>query len=98
MDQYCHWWLAGYCAWAWSCRKKYFAVLRTDGFSFYPDFIIQFKDGTIGILETKKDMTAKRGLILTESKIRRLIKYYHNTGRLPLDWKYTREGAKLLVS
>jgi type III restriction enzyme len=38
---------------------KYFAVLRTDGFTFYPDFIIQFKDGTMGILDTKSGMTAK---------------------------------------
>lgn len=38
---------------------KYFAVLRTDGYTFYPDFIIQFKDGTIGIFDTKSGMTAK---------------------------------------
>lgn len=38
---------------------KYFAVQRTDGPAFYPDFIIQFKDGSIGIIETKKDWTAK---------------------------------------
>lgn len=37
---------------------KYFAVQRTDGPAFYPDFIIQFKDGSIGIIETKKDWTA----------------------------------------
>lgn len=39
--------------------KKYFAVLRTDGYTFYPDFIVQFKDGSIGILDTKSGMTAK---------------------------------------
>ncbi len=26
---------------------KYFAVLRTDGFTFYPDFLVQFKDDSI---------------------------------------------------
>jgi type III restriction enzyme len=38
---------------------KYFAVLRTDGFTFYPDFMIQLKDGSIVILDTKSGMTAK---------------------------------------
>ena len=38
---------------------KYFAVLRTDGYTFYPDFIIQFKDGSIGILDTKSGRTAE---------------------------------------
>ena len=33
--------------------------MRTDGFTFYPDFMIQFKDGSIGILDTKSGMTAK---------------------------------------
>lgn len=45
----------------------------------------------------KKDQTAKRGLILVESKIRRLVKYYKKSGRLPKDWKYSREQAKLLI-
>lgn len=38
---------------------KYFAVLRIDRQSFYPDFIIQFKDGKIGIFDTKSGMTAE---------------------------------------
>ncbi len=38
---------------------KYFGILRTDSFTFYPDFIIQFKESSIGILETKGGMTAK---------------------------------------
>lgn len=40
---------------------KYFAVLRTDGGSFYPDFLVQFKDGSVGIFDTKKDRTAATG-------------------------------------
>ena len=39
---------------------KYFAVLRTDEGAFYPDFIVKFKDDTIGIFDTKKDRTAKK--------------------------------------
>lgn len=45
----------------------------------------------------KKDMTAFRGLQLTESKIGRLVKYYKNTGKLPKEWSYDRSKAKLLI-
>src|SRR3989344_4539364 len=38
----------------------------------------------------KKDMSGKRGLQLTESKLGRLTKYYKRTGRIPQDWKYDR--------
>ena len=47
--------------------------------------------------KNKKDSTSKRGLELLESKIRRLVKYYRRTGRLPEKWKYDPEKAKLLV-
>src|SRR3989344_1794402 len=46
----------------------------------------------------KKDMPARRGLLLTESKINRLVKYYKREGALGKDWVYNREQAKLLVS
>ncbi len=35
-----------------------------------------------------KDYSNKRGLILTESMIYRLTKYYKKKGRLPRDWHY----------
>ena len=44
-----------------------------------------------------KDMTAKRGLMLTESKIKRLTKYYKATGKLPLTWKYDPDKIRLVV-
>jgi small subunit ribosomal protein S15 len=44
-----------------------------------------------------KDKSSKRGLQLTESKIRRLIKYYKRTKRIPQDWTYSLKTAKLLV-
>jgi small subunit ribosomal protein S15 len=47
--------------------------------------------------KNKKDMSAKRGLQLTESKIKRLSKYYKKAGILSEDWKYDREKAKLIV-
>lgn len=36
-----------------------------------------------------KDMFSKRGLILLESRIHRLVKYYKREGILPADWKYS---------
>lgn len=44
-----------------------------------------------------KDMTAKRGLQLTESKIKRLADYYKDSKRLSMDWKYDPERIKLYV-
>ena len=44
----------------------------------------------------KKDLHNKRNLQLTESKIRRLTKYYHGKNRLPDGWKYSPETAKLM--
>ena len=44
----------------------------------------------------KKDYKSKRDLQLAESKIRRLTKYYHNQDRLPKEWKYSLEQAKLM--
>lgn len=43
-----------------------------------------------------KDFKTKRSLSLTESKIRRLMKYYHREKRLPEGWKYSLEQAKLM--
>ncbi len=48
--------------------------------------------------EHPKDYHAKKGLIDLESKIHRLVKYYKRVGKLPPDWKYDPERAKLLVS
>lgn len=44
----------------------------------------------------KKDLKNVRNLQLTESKIRRLTNYYHSQNRLPKDWKYSLEQAKLM--
>ena len=45
----------------------------------------------------RKDFTVKRGQQITESKIKKLAKYYINTKVLPADWKYDRAKAKLLI-
>lgn len=43
------------------------------------------------------DYTSKRGLELTESKIRRLAKFHIRNKGLPVGWTYDLEKAKLLV-
>lgn len=45
----------------------------------------------------KQDMVAMRGLQLTESSIRRLIKYYKKIKKLPTEWKYDSKSISLLV-
>ena len=47
--------------------------------------------------ENKGDMTAKRGLQLTESKINRLVKYYKSIGRVRADWKYSLSQATFYI-
>ena len=43
----------------------------------------------------KHDEVGRRGMNLTEAKIRRLGKYYKKKGVLPVDWKYDKSKAKL---
>lgn len=47
--------------------------------------------------KNKKDFTAKHGYTLCVSKINRLVKYYRKKKKLPKDWKFTAETARLLV-
>ena len=44
-----------------------------------------------------KDEVAKKGLLLTESKVRRLVKYYKRTNKLPESWNYDPKQVNLLV-
>lgn len=45
----------------------------------------------------KKDKNNRRGLQLMESKIQRLVKYYRGSGKLPADYRYDPEKARLEV-
>ncbi len=47
--------------------------------------------------DNPKDMPVRRGLMLTESKIRRLTKYYKRNEVLPQDWAYSAEKAKMIA-
>lgn len=59
---------------------KYFGILRADEQAFYPDFIIQLKDDTIWILETKSGMTAKDASERAEA-LQKYIKNQNKKGR-----------------
>lgn len=50
------------------------------------------------IKDNHKDVHNKRSLQNTESKIRRLVKYYQSTKVLPADWKYKPETAEMLLT
>ena len=45
----------------------------------------------------KQDQVAKRSITLTESKIKRLVKYYKRTGVLSEEWKYNPKRVNLLI-
>ena len=47
--------------------------------------------------KNRQDQTAKRGLLLTSSKVRRLTKYYQKSKRLPKDWKLDMNKLKMYV-
>ncbi len=47
--------------------------------------------------ENRHDMSAKRGMQLTESKIKRLVKYYKKSGKLDADWKFDPSSMSIYV-
>lgn len=49
------------------------------------------------IEKNAKDESTIRGLVLTESKIKRLVKYYKRVGKLPEGWKYEPDRIKMYL-
>ncbi|MBW2969972.1 30S ribosomal protein S15 [Candidatus Woesearchaeota archaeon] len=47
--------------------------------------------------KNRQDMTAIRGLQFTESKIKRLVKYYKETGKIADEWKYDPKSIKIYI-
>ncbi len=47
--------------------------------------------------ENKQDNTAKRGLTLTESKIKSLVKYYKSINKLPEEWEFDPSKIRLYI-
>lgn len=47
--------------------------------------------------ENPKDLQNRRGLELIEAKIRRLVRYYKRTGKIPKGWEYSAKMVELQV-
>lgn len=82
--------------------KKVTKILEDNGIvPKYPEDLLNLIKKAVKIRkhleENKKDYHSKRGLELTESKIKRLVKYYRGTKKLPKDWRYDPEQAVLIV-
>ena len=74
---------------------------RNDEFGDYPEDLMNLIRRAVNIrdhmAENPKDLHSKRGLIIVESRIRRLGKYYVRDGQLPEGWRYDPTQAALLV-
>lgn len=82
--------------------KTITAILEESGTKMgYPDDLLSLIRKAVRVANhlkvNKGDGTNTTKLIHIESKIKRLVKYYRRTGRLPATWVYTREQAALLV-
>lgn len=66
-----------------------------------PDDVIALIRRLIGVRQhlekNTHDYSAKRGLILTMSKINRLVKYYKRSGRLPTNWTLELNRLKMYL-
>jgi ribosomal protein S15P/S13E len=85
-----------------SSGKKLGAILKNKKLSHaIPEDLMALIKRSIAIKKhlekNKKDQTAKRGLTLTESKIRALVKYYKKKKKLPADWKFEPEKIRLYI-
>jgi small subunit ribosomal protein S15 len=81
--------------------KSITAILKKNNISFdIPEDLRNLIQTSLKIrkhLETNaKDLKTKRNLQLTESKIRRLVKYYKTQKQLPESWKFSPKQAKLM--
>ena len=85
-----------------STGKKLQAILEENGIKEdYPEDLMNLFKKAIHLrkhlVENKKDYHNKRSLQLTESKIRRLGKYYMKEHLLPEKWKYKPAEVELLL-
>ena len=77
-------------------------ILKDNGTEFeYPEDLLNLIKRAVNIREhleeNPKDLHYKRGLMIIESKIRRLVKYYTRNNVLPEGWRYDPKTAALLV-
>ena len=83
--------------------KRIAAVLAESSIGgTYPEDMMNLMQRAVGIINhlgsgNHKDLHNKRGLEITEAKIRRLANYYKAEGRLPSEWRYKRDELRLMV-
>jgi small subunit ribosomal protein S15 len=84
------------------CKKSITQILQENGIKIdYPDDLLALIKKAVRMLKhlekNKSDKSNRIKLSHLESKIKRLVKYYIKVGKLPYDWKYSRERAFLIV-
>ena len=80
------------------CKKTVSDILKEKNIApELPDDLMALIRKSVSIRKhmeaNRKDQTAKRGLMLTESLIKRLTKYYKRTGKVASEWKFDPEMA-----
>ena len=83
--------------------KRINEILREKGLeSEIPEDLRNLMQKALGIrkhlAENNKDVHNKRQLQIAESKVRRLVKYYVKSGRMPEGWTYKPETAEILLT
>lgn len=83
--------------------KKINQILRENSLSTeIPEDLRNLIEKALGmrkhLSENKRDIHNKRQLMLTESKVRRLVKYYVKSKKLSAGWVYKPETAEILLS
>jgi small subunit ribosomal protein S15 len=67
----------------------------------FPDDLMSLMRRALRLIEhldaNRKDLHNRRQLELTESKLRRLARYYQSKGKMSSDWAYKREQLHLMV-
>lgn len=84
------------------CKKKISQILEENNIKVdYPDDLLSLIKKAVRMLKhlekNKSDKINRTKLSHVESKIKRLVNYYVKKGKLPYDWKYSRERAVLIV-
>jgi small subunit ribosomal protein S15 len=83
-------------------RKTISQILEKHGITYdVPEDMMSLLKKAVSLrahlTRNKRDKASKYGLEKLESKIRRFGKYYSRKGKLPKDWKYDVEQAKLII-
>lgn len=83
-------------------RKSVSEIIKKHGISYeVPEEMMSLLKKAVNLHahlgQSKRDKLSRYGLQNLESRIRRFGKYYSRKGKLPKNWKYNIEQAKLIV-